>query len=118
MRGTLFTVQKALPLFNHGKSILMTGSNAAAKGFPGFGVYAASKLALRSFARTWLKRTEGEKSPHKSVGPGAIATPIQESVLTPEANQYFEFLLRAEPWPNLKKLRQLRCFSLPAIRAS
>jgi NAD(P)-dependent dehydrogenase (short-subunit alcohol dehydrogenase family) len=52
--GTLFTVQKALPLFNDGGSILMTGSNAAAKGFPGFGVYAASKLALRSFAHTWL----------------------------------------------------------------
>src|SRR5471030_1966092 len=54
VRGTLFTVQKALPLFNDGGSIFMTGSNAAAKGFPGFSVYAASKLALRSFARTWL----------------------------------------------------------------
>src|ERR1700741_1187781 len=37
VRGTLFTVQKALPLFNDGGSIFMTGSNAAAKGFPGFG---------------------------------------------------------------------------------
>ena len=46
-RGTLFTVQKALPLFNDGASIIMTGSNASAKGFPGFGVYAASKLADR-----------------------------------------------------------------------
>jgi len=41
-------------LFNDGGSIFMAGSNAAAKGFPGFGVYAASKLALCSFARTWL----------------------------------------------------------------
>ena len=61
MRGTLFTVQKALPLFNDGGSILMTGSNAAAKGFPGFGVYAASKLALRSFARTWLNELKDRK---------------------------------------------------------
>src|SRR6202453_488660 len=53
-RGTLFTVQKALPLFNDGGSIIMTGSVASVKGFPGFGVYAASKAALRSFARTWL----------------------------------------------------------------
>jgi NAD(P)-dependent dehydrogenase (short-subunit alcohol dehydrogenase family) len=51
-RGTLFAVQKALPLFNDGGSIIMTGSVASVKGFPGFGVYAASKAALRSFART------------------------------------------------------------------
>ncbi len=53
-RGTLFTVQKSLPLFNDGGSIFMTGSVASVKGFPGYGVYAASKAALRSFARTWL----------------------------------------------------------------
>jgi NAD(P)-dependent dehydrogenase (short-subunit alcohol dehydrogenase family) len=51
-RGTLFTVQKALPLFNDGGSIIMTGSVTSLKGFPAFGVYAASKAALRSFART------------------------------------------------------------------
>jgi predicted dinucleotide-binding enzyme len=54
VRGTLFTVQKALPLFNDDGSIIMTGSVASVKGFPSFGVYAASKAALRSFARTWL----------------------------------------------------------------
>src|SRR5947209_3963450 len=53
-RGTLFTVQKALPLFNDGGSIFITGSVASIKGFPGYGVYSASKAALRSFARTWL----------------------------------------------------------------
>ena len=55
-RGTLFTVQKALPLFNDGGSIIMTGTVASVKGFPGFGVYAASKAALRSFAR-WLAKS-------------------------------------------------------------
>ena len=58
-RGTLFTVQKALPRFNDGGSIFMTGSNASVKGFPGFGVYAASKAALRSFARTRLNDLKG-----------------------------------------------------------
>ena len=53
VRGTLFTVQKALPLFNDGGSIILNGSIASIKGFPGFGVYSASKAALRSFARTW-----------------------------------------------------------------
>jgi len=42
-RGTLFTVQRALPLFNDGGSIFMTGSVASVKGFPGYGVYSASK---------------------------------------------------------------------------
>ena len=51
VRGTLFTAQKALPLINDGGSIILTGSVASVKGFPGFGVYAASKAALRSFAR-------------------------------------------------------------------
>src|SRR4029453_6055811 len=60
-RGTLFTVQKALPRFNDGGSIIMTGSNASVKGFPGWGVYAASKLASRSFARTWLNELKGRK---------------------------------------------------------
>ena len=53
-RGTLFTVQKALPLFNDGGSIFMTGSVASLKGFPGYSVYAASKATLHAFARGWL----------------------------------------------------------------
>jgi NAD(P)-dependent dehydrogenase (short-subunit alcohol dehydrogenase family) len=93
VRGTLFTVQKALPLFNDGGSIFMTGSNAAAKGFPGFGVYAASKLALRSFARTWLNELKDRKIRVNLLVPGAIATPMQEAVLTKEAKQYFESLI-------------------------
>jgi NAD(P)-dependent dehydrogenase (short-subunit alcohol dehydrogenase family) len=52
VRGTLFTVQKALPLFNDGGSIVMNGSIASVKGFPAFGVYSASKAAVRSCART------------------------------------------------------------------
>src|SRR6202171_4316896 len=54
VRGTLFTVQKALPLFTDGGSIFLNGSIASIKGFPGFGVYSASKAAVRSFARTWM----------------------------------------------------------------
>src|SRR3984885_8042172 len=52
-RGTLFPVQKALPLFRDGGSIVLNGSIASIKGLPGRSVYGASKAALRSFARTW-----------------------------------------------------------------
>src|SRR5438045_4219063 len=58
-RGTLFTVQKALPLFNDGGSIIMTGSVGSIKVFPGFGVCEASKVAVRCFPRPWLEEREG-----------------------------------------------------------
>ena len=52
-RGTLFTVQKALPLFNDGGSIFLTVSNASQRGYPGWSVYAASKAVQQVYARVW-----------------------------------------------------------------
>jgi len=60
-RGTLFTVQKALPLFNDGGSIIMTASNASIKGWPGWSVYAGSKAALHAFARVWLAELQDRR---------------------------------------------------------
>ncbi len=91
-RGTLFTVQKALPLFNDGGSIFMNGSIASVKGFPGFGVYAASKAAVRSFARTWLNELKGRNIRVNVLSPGPIDTPIQEQI-GKEAKQLFESLI-------------------------
>ena len=93
VRGTLFTVQKALPLINDGGSIIMTGSIASAKGFPGFSVYAASKAALRSFARTWVNELKGRHIRVNVLVPGAIATPMQEEVLAKETKEMFESLI-------------------------
>src|SRR3954451_2851130 len=53
-RGTLFTVQKALPLINDNGSILMTGSNASLGAFPGWSLYAVSKAVQQAWARVWL----------------------------------------------------------------
>src|SRR6202165_1253539 len=53
VRGTLFTVQKALPLLKDGGSIILNGSVASAKGTAAFRVYAASKAGLRSVGRPW-----------------------------------------------------------------
>jgi NAD(P)-dependent dehydrogenase (short-subunit alcohol dehydrogenase family) len=92
-RGTLFTVQKALPLFNDGGSIIMTGSVASVKGFPGYGVYSASKAALRSFVRTWLNELKGRNIRVNVLSPGPIATPMQDQVLTEEGKQMFQSLI-------------------------
>jgi NAD(P)-dependent dehydrogenase (short-subunit alcohol dehydrogenase family) len=74
VRGTLFTVQKALPLFKDGGSIIMTGSIASLKGLEGLGVYNASKAAVRSFARTWTNDLKKRKIRVNVISPGPIDT--------------------------------------------
>jgi len=76
VRGTLFTVQKALPLLNDGSSIILTGSVAGVKGTPAFGVYAASKAAVRSFVRTWTSELKDRRIRSNVVSPGPVNTPI------------------------------------------
>ena len=92
VRGTLFTVQKALPLFSDGGSIFMNGSIAGIKGFPAFGVYAASKAAVRSFARTWLNDLKDRKIRVNVISPGPIDTPILDP-LGPDAKAQFTSLI-------------------------
>src|SRR5918911_2922911 len=53
VKGLLFTVQKALPLFHDGGSIILNGSVGGSKGVGTTSVYSATKAAIRSFARTW-----------------------------------------------------------------
>ena len=76
VRGTLFTVQKALQLFNDGGSIILNGSIAGSKGTPAFGVYSASKAAVRSFARTWVAELKHRQIRVNVISPGPIDTPI------------------------------------------
>ena len=74
-RGTLFTVQKALPLLNDRASVILTGSTAADRGMDAFGAYAASKAAVRSFARTWSTELKGRGIRVNVVSPAWIETP-------------------------------------------
>ncbi|MFF4554382.1 SDR family oxidoreductase [Streptomyces sp. NPDC001422] len=75
VRGTLFTVQKALPLLQDGASVILTGSTAATAGGEAFGVYAASKAAIRSFSRTWANELRGRGIRVNTLVPGPIDTP-------------------------------------------
>src|SRR3981081_3567972 len=76
VKGALFTVQKGLPFLNDGGSIILTGSVAGAKGTPSFGVYAASKAAIRSFVRTWTTDLKDRHIRSNVVSPGPIRTPL------------------------------------------
>jgi NAD(P)-dependent dehydrogenase (short-subunit alcohol dehydrogenase family) len=80
VRGTLFTVQKALPLFKNGGSIILTGSIAGVKGFANFGVYNASKAAIRSFARTWTTDLKGRNIRVNVLSPGPIETAVFDNI--------------------------------------
>jgi NAD(P)-dependent dehydrogenase (short-subunit alcohol dehydrogenase family) len=92
-RGTLFTVQKALPLFNDGGSIFMTGSIASVKGWTDYSAYAGSKAALRAFARAWLNELKDRRIRVNVLSPGQIATPIQEQMFDAETMRQFESLI-------------------------
>src|ERR1700686_3161710 len=72
--------------------MIMTGAVALVKGFPGFGVYAASKAALRSFARTWLNELKGRNIRVNVLSPGQIDTPDSQR-LDKETREIFEFLI-------------------------
>jgi NAD(P)-dependent dehydrogenase (short-subunit alcohol dehydrogenase family) len=69
-------VQKALPLLQDGSSIILNGSVASVKGMAAFGVYAASKAAVRSFARTWTTDLRDRRIRSNVVSPGPINTPM------------------------------------------
>jgi NAD(P)-dependent dehydrogenase (short-subunit alcohol dehydrogenase family) len=88
-RGTLFTVQKALPLMNDGGSIIMTGSNASLRGYPDWSVYAASKAALPAFARVWVSELRDRKIRANVLTPGSVATAMMGDVLSPEMKEMF-----------------------------
>ena len=75
VRGTVFTVQKALPLLNDGASVILNASTAADHGAAGFGTYSASKAAVRSLARTWANELKDRGIRVNAVSPGPIDTP-------------------------------------------
>lgn len=79
VKGLFFTVQKALPLLKDCASIILNGSIATVKGFPGISVYSATKAAVRSFARTWTNDLRERRIRVNTISPGHIDTPLLES---------------------------------------
>lgn len=75
VRGTVFTVQKALPFLEAGSSVIITGSIVSVGGSPAFGVYAASKAAIQSFTRTWALELAERGIRVNSIVPGSVETP-------------------------------------------
>ena len=120
-KGTFFTVQKSLPLFKDGGSIILTSSVANVRGDAAFTAYAAAKAAVRCFARGWTMELKDRKIRVNSMSPGPIETPALEKVgLTAEqveqAIAHFASQVplgrRGKP-VNLRKLQPSSCSSPP-----
>ena len=86
VKGLLFSVQKALPLFQDGRggSIILNASIASSKGFETSTIYSATKAAVRSFARTWTVDLKQRKIRVNAISPGPIDTPIFSSTIQTE----------------------------------
>jgi NAD(P)-dependent dehydrogenase (short-subunit alcohol dehydrogenase family) len=87
VKGLFFTVQKALPLFKDGGSIILNSSVAGIMGLPGFSVYSASKAAVRNFARGWTMELKGRRIRVNTMSPGPIETPALEKTTGLTAEQ-------------------------------
>lgn len=92
VKGTLFTVQTALPLLGQGSSVILTGSTAASGGTEAFSVYAASKAAVRAFARNWIIDLKGRGIRVNTLSPGPIKTPGLVELVGTDPRQQQGFL--------------------------
>jgi NAD(P)-dependent dehydrogenase (short-subunit alcohol dehydrogenase family) len=105
VKGLLFTVQKALPLLPDGASIILNASIVASKGLSANSVYAATKAAVRSFARTWTTDLKDRRIRVNAVSPGSIDTPgLRELLASSETGrQRLKILSTSVPLGRLGK---------------
>jgi len=89
VKGTIFTVQKALPLMASGGSIILTGSSAGTTGAAGFTAYSASKAAVRNMARTWAEDLKGTGLRVNVLSPGPTATELAKAALGEEGQKAY-----------------------------
>ena len=89
VKGTIFTVQKALPLMGRGGSIILTGSSAGTTGAPAMSAYSASKAAVRNLARSWAEDLKGTGIRVNVLSPGPTATELAKAALGEEGMKVF-----------------------------
>jgi NAD(P)-dependent dehydrogenase (short-subunit alcohol dehydrogenase family) len=89
VKGTIFTVQKALPLMGKGGSFILTGSSAGTTGAPAMSAYSASKAAVRNLARTWAEDLKGTGIRVNVLSPGATATELAKEALGEEGQKAY-----------------------------
>ncbi len=84
VKGLYFSVQKAIPLLSTGSSVILNASVVASKGVAGASVYAATKAAVRSLARSWTAEFLPDQIRFNVLSPGPIETPIYAKLGMPK----------------------------------
>lgn len=106
VKGTVFTVQKALPLMSPGGTIVLVGSGAGSKGFANLSIYSATKAAIRSFARTWTTDLKGRGIRVNVVSPGMVMTPAMQTYLRNNAGAE-EWMQQTIPFGRLARTEEI-----------
>jgi NAD(P)-dependent dehydrogenase (short-subunit alcohol dehydrogenase family) len=109
VRGLVFTVQKALPLFADGGSIVLMSSVSAFTADPALSIYSATKAAVRSFARTWLLDLKDRRIRVNAISPGSTETPGLAGLAGPggDTKGLFEFLANRIPYGKLGRPEEI-----------
>ena len=107
VKGVLLTVQKALPLLNRGASVVLNASTAADVGNEAFGAYAASKAAVRSFARTWANELRGRGVRVNAVSPGPVDTPGMDDLFGADAAEVKRSLAASVPIGRVSQAQEI-----------
>lgn len=100
VKGTIYTVQKALPLMTAGGAVILAGSVAGSKGIGQLSVYSATKAAIRSFARTWTTDLKDRGIRVNVISPGMILTPAMRTYFENNAGAE-DVLTRMSPFERL-----------------
>jgi NAD(P)-dependent dehydrogenase (short-subunit alcohol dehydrogenase family) len=113
-RGPVFLVQKLLPLMTRGGSIILVGSAMHVMGIPGHTAYAATKAALRSYARTWAAEFKGRGIRVNTLSPGVTNTPIldYQSATPEERDALVNMYLRMIPIGRLARAEEIASAAL------
>ncbi|MCM2395795.1 SDR family oxidoreductase [Rhizobium sp. S95] len=106
VKGTVFTVQKALSLMSAGGAIVLAGSGAGSKGFANLSIYSATKAAIRSLARTWTTDLKSRGIRVNVVSPGMVLTPAMETYLRNNAGAE-EWMHQAIPFGRLARTEEI-----------
>jgi NAD(P)-dependent dehydrogenase (short-subunit alcohol dehydrogenase family) len=107
VKGTIFTVQKALPLFpNNVGSIILNGSMSGSLGMPAFSIYSASKAAIRQLIRSWILDLKGTEIRVNVISPGTILTPAYDQ-LGAELGNFLEHAKSTTPLGRLGTVEEI-----------
>lgn len=110
VKGTIFTVQKALPLMDQGGSIILTGSSAGTTGAQGCSAYSASKAAMRNLARTWAEDLKGTGMPVNVLSPGATATELAKQAMREAGQKVFAAMTPLQRMANPAEIGAVAAF--------